>query len=207
MDISGTFLYQNIRTSGKQRFFDLSILYILAIFGIFAVCLSLCVRELGSGFAGGWAGLFAFVFAAMAGALSYGNYRYLSYGLKIYRHPERARFLSLLGNEKSFAELCAEVEAERDVSLLSGIKNVTVTDSYLYVKQRGYFELYRRSDIQSLELDGDGRVLCFTHRLGGRRELTRFWDDQAVPRLLEMLCLRQAEPGPAADPAEARKLS
>ena len=90
------------------------------------------------------------------------------------------------------------MEAEKDLSLLEGIRNVTVTPSFLFVKQKGYFELYRHRDLVSISLgNARGRILTVTDKHGNDRELTQSWDERAIPRLMELLGLGASEGGKA----------
>ena len=142
------------------------------------------------GFPSGPLVLLAFVFSIFSGGLAYGSLRYLRYGFRIYRHPERAQFLTLWDDGESFEKICQDVEREKDISLLSGIRNVTVTPSFLFVRQKGYFELYRHQDIVSISLgNARGRILTITDKHGMDRELSQSWDEQVIPKLMELLGL------------------
>ena len=188
MNVKNTFLYRSISDSGKQRFMTWGLVYTVMLVVFFLVFASISVKELMEGFPSGPVVILAFVFAFFSGGLVYNSLRYLRYG--IYRDPKTAQFLTLWGEEKSFEEICADVEAEKDMSLLEGIQNVTVTPSFLFVKQKGYFELYRHKDIVSISFgNGQGRLLTVTDKQGNDRELTRNWDEAAIPKLMEFLGL------------------
>lgn len=190
MNVKNTFLYRSISDSGKQRFMTWGLVYTVMLVVFFLVFATISVKELMEGFPSGPVVILAFVFAFFSGGLSYNSLRYLRYGYRIYRNPETAQFLTLFGGEKSFEEICADVEAEKDMSLLEGIQNVTVTPSFLFVKQKGYFELYRHEDIVSISFgNGQGRLLTVTDKQGNDRELTRSWDEAAIPKLMEFLGL------------------
>lgn len=190
MDVKNTFLYRSISDSGKQRFMTWGLIYTVMLVVFFLVFATISVKELMEGFPSGPVVVLAFIFALFSGVLSCNNMRYLRYGYRIYRSPKTAQFLTLWEGEKSFEEICADVEAEKDMSLLEGIRNVTVTPSFLFVKQKGYFELYRHDDIVSISFgNGQGRMLLVTDKHGNDRELTRFWDEKAIPKLMEILGL------------------
>lgn len=190
MNIKNTFLYRSISDSGKQRFMTWGLVYTVMLVVFFLVFATISVKELMEGFPSGPVVILAFVFAFFSGGLAYNSLRYLRYGYRIYRNPEQAQFLTLWGEEKSFEDICADVEAEKDMSLLEGIQNVTVTPSFLFVKQKGYFELYRHEDIVSISFgNGQGRLLSVTDKQGNDRELTRNWDEATIPKLMEFLGL------------------
>lgn len=188
MDVKKTFLYRSISDSGKQRFMTWGLVYTLLLVVVFFVFATISVKELMEGFPSGPVVILAFVFAFFSGILAHNNVRYLRYGYRIYRHPETAQFLTLWEGEKSFSEICMDVESEKELSLLEGIENVTITPSFLFVKQKGYFELYRHDDIKSISFgNGQGRMLTVTDRHGNDRELTRRWNEDAIPTLMEFL--------------------
>lgn len=190
MTTQNSFLYQNIRNSGKERFLTWGVIYTVMITVFFLVFATISVKELLEGFPSGPLVLLAFVFSIFSGGLAYGSLRYLRYGFRIYRHPERAQFLTLWDGGESFEKICQDVEREKDISLLSGIRNVTVTPSFLFVRQKGYFELYRHQDIVSISLgNARGRILTITDKHGMDRELSQSWDEQVIPKLMELLGL------------------
>lgn len=198
MNVNDTFLCRSIRDSGKQRFMTWGLIYTLMVVVFFLVFTTISVREILEGLPSGPVVALAVIFFVFSGGLAYGSIRYLRYGLRIYRHPETAQFLTLWEGEKSFAEICEDVEAEKDLSLLEGIRNVTVTPSFLFVKQKGYFELYRHQDLVSISLgNARGRILTVTDKHGNDRELTQSWDERAIPRLMELLGLGASEGGKA----------
>ena len=212
MTTQNSFLYQNIRNSGKERFLTWGVIYTVMITVFFLVFATISVKELLEGFPSGPLVLLAFVFSIFSGGLAYGSLRYLRYGLLLclvpmarallafglqsfYRHPERAQFLTLWDDGESFEKICQDVEREKDISLLSGIRNVTVTPSFLFVRQKGYFELYRHQDIVSISLgNARGRILTITDKHGMDRELSQSWDEQVIPKLMELLGLHDPKP-------------
>ena len=190
MDIKKTFLYRSISDSGKQRFMTWGLIYTVMLLVVFIIFATISVKEIMEGFPSGPVVILALVFAFFSGILSNNSMRYLHYGYRIYRHPETAQFLTLWDGEKSFEDICMDVEREKDKSLLDGIKNVTLTPSFLFVKQKGYFELYRHDDIVGISFsNGQGRMLTVTDKYGNDRELTRSWNETAIPKLMELLGL------------------
>ena len=191
MKLEDTFLFCSIRESGRQRLFSLNTLYFFAIFGIFLIFTGIFLQELLEGFPNGGVVALAIVFAVAAGLFSCQLFAYLRYGFCIWRRPEQAQFLHLFDGQEDFASLCQQVEAEKNTSLVQGIPHVTVTPYFLYVQQKGYFELYHHSHVVSLSFqNGSGRMLCFTDVQGNDRELARNWDEQAVLQLMQVLGLK-----------------